>query len=303
MQNKRVQLPQNVRRIIEERADAVGFAALKRAAAEMSKAYRQGRPACFPEAYLVTRMPATYATAWSVLSEVHSRLTTKVTEILDVGAGTGAASLAARAWFPDAALTMVERDSALSGYAQCWLPEARLITADATAAALPPGDLVIAAYSAGEFRTHIAQRLWESARVALIVIEPGTPQGFALIRDVRTELLASGARMLAPCPAETPCPIVDPDWCHFAARVERSSIHRRIKEAELGHEDEKFSYVALAREPATLANSRVIRRPHHRPGLITIETCTPSGLHTERVTKRDRDAFRRARKTGWGDPW
>jgi ribosomal protein RSM22 (predicted rRNA methylase) len=102
---------------------------------------------------------------------------------------------------------------------------------------------------------------------------------------------------------ETACPIVDPDWCHFAARVERSSLHRRLKDAGLGYEDEKFSYVAVARDPAPAAQARVVRRPHHQPGLITIETCTPEGLRSQRVTKRDRDAFRRARHLSWGDPW
>jgi hypothetical protein len=33
------------------------------------------------------------------------------------------------------------------------------------------------------------------------------------------------------------------EWRHFATRFERSSLHRCIKNAELGHEDEKYSYV------------------------------------------------------------
>jgi ribosomal protein RSM22 (predicted rRNA methylase) len=300
-----MQLPDHVRRIIEDRADAVGFAALKRAAAEMSQAYRQGqRVSCLPEAYLVTRMPATYASAYSVLREVRVRLGVGIASVLDIGAGTGAASLAARAWFPDAAVTMIERDPALSEAARSWLPEAKVVTGDAASiAALPQHDMVIAAYSLGELRVPMAKRLWQAARVAIVAIEPGTPEGFALIRGVRTQLLEAGARMVAPCPAETACPMVDPDWCHFAARVERSSLHRRIKDAELGYEDEKFSYVAMAREPVTVAEARVIRRPQHRPGLIAIETCTPGGLSSERITKRDREAFRRARRLIWGDAW
>src|SRR5262249_22582831 len=141
-------------------------------------------------------------------------------------------------------------------------------------------------------------------RVALVVIEPGAPDGFARIRGIRAELLDLGARMVAPCPIETSCPIVHPDWCHFAARVERSSIHRRLKDAELGYEDEKFSYVALARSaPASIAESRVVRRPQHHPGLIEIALCTPGGLQRERVTKRDKPGFRRARHLSWGDEW
>jgi ribosomal protein RSM22 (predicted rRNA methylase) len=302
-----VQLPQYVRRIIEERAEEVGFAALKSAATAMSEAYRERRVARLADAertaaYLVTRMPATYAAAYAVLREVHLRLGTKsVTSVLDIGAGTGAASLAARAWFPDAAITMVERDASFAEAAHQFLPDAAR-QADLSRP-LPPHDLVIAAYSLGEIREPMARRLWQSARVALVVIEPGTPQGFALIRGIRTELLEAGAHMAAPCPAGTPCPVVDPDWCHFAARVERSSIHRRVKDAELGYEDEKYSYVALVRNAVDLPMGRIIRRPLQRPGLIVLETCTASGLGTERVTKRDRDAFRAARHRIWGDDW
>ena len=94
--------------------------------------------------------------------------------------------------------------------------------------------------------------------------------------------------------------MIDPDWCHFAARVERSSLHRRIKEAELGYEDEKFSYVALSRQPVALAAARIIRRPAQQPGVIQLELCTPEGLQSMQVRKRDREAFRAARKAVWG---
>jgi ribosomal protein RSM22 (predicted rRNA methylase) len=117
---------------------------------------------------------------------------------------------------------------------------------------------------------------------------------------VREELLAAGAHMAAPCPAEMPCPLTVPDWCHFAARVERSSLHRRLKEGALGYEDEKYSYVALTRQAVHMAASRVLRRPVHHPGLIELQLCTPGGVAARRVSKRDRDAFRAARKAEWG---
>jgi ribosomal protein RSM22 (predicted rRNA methylase) len=134
-----------------------------------------------------------------------------------------------------------------------------------------------------------------------VLIEPGTPSGFSLIREVRGDLLAAGAHMVAPCPMATACPIADPDWCHFAARVERSSLHRRVKGGTLGHEDEKFSYVALARHAVDLPIARIVRHPQHRPGLIEIETCTADGLRSGRISKRDRERFRAARKAAWGD--
>ncbi len=301
-----MQLPVEIRQQIEERADTLGFTPLQKAAAAMSEAYREGRVARLsdPErlaAYLVTRMPATYAAAYSVLREVAGRIG-PVSSILDVGAGTGSASLAAREHFPGAGLTMIERDGVLSGAARLWLPEANLITRDvAQMEELPSHDLVIAAYSLGEFGARLAPGLWHAAKIALVLIEPGTPRGFSVIRKVRADLLAGGAHMVAPCPMAGECPLTESDWCHFAARVERSSLHRRVKGGELGHEDEKFSYVAVARQPVEVAPARIIRHPRHHPGLIEIETCTPSGLHSERITRRDRERFRAARKASWGD--
>jgi ribosomal protein RSM22 (predicted rRNA methylase) len=304
-----VQLPQHVRRAVEERAETVGFATLKRAAAAMSDAYREGRIARLnaaerTAAYLVTRMPATYAAAHAVLREVQARLgETAIGSVLDAGAGTGAASLAAReCWGQATRITMIERDGAFTEAARQWLPDVRVLADDLTRVeSLPQHDLVMAAYSLGELERPMADILWKAARVALVVIEPGTPRGYSLVLQIRDDLLAAGAYMAAPCPAAMACPLTSPDWCHFAARVERSSLHRRIKDAELGFEDEKFSYVALAQEPMALPRARIIRRPQHAPGLIELRTCTPDGPRTRQVRKRDREAYRSARHAGWGD--
>jgi ribosomal protein RSM22 (predicted rRNA methylase) len=299
---KKVQLPANVRNLIEARAEAVGFAALKAAAAELSAAYREGKPSRVAEeervaAYLVTRMPATYAAAYMVLEEVRERIG-EVATILDVGAGTGAASLAARTFWPSARITLIERDHALADAAREILPDADLLLRDVKQIApFPAADLVIAAYSVGEFGEPAATRMWQAAAKVFVAIEPGTPKGFALIRRLRD----LGGHIAAPCPGNVPCPIVDPDWCHFAARVERSSLHRRVKEGALGYEDEKFSYVVLSKQPVEGARARIVRRPEQKPGLIALETCTAEGLRTERVTKRDKDAFRAARRARWGE--
>jgi ribosomal protein RSM22 (predicted rRNA methylase) len=308
-----MQLPRHVREAIEEnakRAGDVSFASLKRAAAEMSDAYRAGKTpsriaaAERTVAYLVTRMPATYAAARAVLRETHRLLGSReISSVLDIGAGSGAASLAALEEYPAAAITLIDRDRALLDAAREWLPQARARAEAVTrTASLEPHDLVILAYSAGEMASPPLAKLWQAARVALVLIEPGTPRGFAVIRAARSELLADGAHMIAPCPGEGACPVLDPDWCHFAARVERSSLHRRIKNADLGYEDEKYSYVALAREPVAPAIARIVGRPRHHPGLIEIDTCTLAGLTTVRVSKRDRDRFRAARHAEWGAP-
>ena len=78
----------------------------------------------------------------------------------------------------------------------------------------------------------------------------------ARIRALRAHLIAQGAHALAPCPHDLPCPIVDPDRCHFAQRLPRSRDHRQVKGAALAFEDEKFSYVALARAAAAGQRAR-----------------------------------------------
>jgi ribosomal protein RSM22 (predicted rRNA methylase) len=251
-------------------------------------------------------MPATFAAANTVLADVRSRTSgLAIKSVLDVGAGAGAAALAAQQWFGPSRVTLIEREEPMARAARKLFPTAGIRLSDFTKLeAFPPHDLVVAAYTLGEAKEpDVAARLWSAANVALVVIEPGTPEGFSLVRRIRSDLLSAGAHMIAPCPGEGPCPLVAPDWCHFGARVERSSLHRRLKDAELNYEDEKFSYVALGRETAGLAASRIIRRPEHRPGLVVLETCTPAGVKTCRVPRGDRERFRAARQAVWGEEW
>jgi ribosomal protein RSM22 (predicted rRNA methylase) len=251
-------------------------------------------------------MPATYAAAEAVLREIKLRLgDQEIASVLDVGAGTGAAALAAQECFAPSRITLLERTPAMAAVARTFLPEADIRMDDfARPESFPPHDLVIAAYALGETGALDAlPRLWRAARVALVVIEPGSPAGFAFVREVRSRLMGDGGHMVAPCPTEGPCPVGEGDWCHFAARVERTGLHRRLKNAELNYEDEKFSYVAVARDTVTPAPGRIVRRPVHQPGLIVLETCTTRGIETVQARKRDRDVFRAARRAGWGEAW
>jgi ribosomal protein RSM22 (predicted rRNA methylase) len=107
---------------------------------------------------------------------------------------------------------------------------------------------------------------------------------------------------VAPCPHAGECPMAGADWCHFAARAPRSALHRRVKGGELGHEDEKFSFVAAAREPAPPVAGRVLRHPRVRGGHVLLQACTPEGLARLTVARSDGARFRAARDLRWGDP-
>ena len=95
------------------------------------------------------------------------------------------------------------------------------------------------------------------------------------------------------------------DWCHFSQRLPRSRDHMLLKDATVPFEDERYSYVAVARKSvakgARMRLSRVLAPPlETKPGL-TFKLCDETGLHARFVASRDRDEYRRVRKLGWGD--
>ncbi|WP_258036970.1 small ribosomal subunit Rsm22 family protein [Streptomyces sp. SM14] len=274
-------------------------------------------------AYAAYRMPATAIAVGAALGELADRLPGWAPgSHLDLGGGTGAAVWAvAGTWPGGRPVTVLDwagpaldlgrelchgaRDEALE--AVSWRQE-RI----ASGLRLPPAGLVTASYVLGELTEEARDALADAAAAtggAVVIAEPGTPDGYLRVIRARDRLVAAGLRVLAPCPHSDRCPIeAGTDWCHFAARVARSSLHRRVKGGELPYEDEKFSYVAavppgLAPDPRPAA-SRIVRRPQQRKGQVLLDLCTTGdGLRRTTVTKRDRDAYRAARDAEWGEPW
>ncbi len=161
-----------------------------------------------------------------------------------------------------------------------------------TPLAWPPHDLVVLSYVIGELVPEtlraVVLRAAQAAKRAIAIVEPGTPRGYHRVLAARDILIAAGFRVLAPCPHDHPCPLRGtPDWCHFAARLARSRLHRQLKGGDLGWEDEKFSYViagpqALEPHPASaepspppVVEARVIRHPIKGTGHVTMTLCTP----------------------------
>ena len=82
----------------------------------------------------------------------------------------------------------------------------------------------------------------------------------------------------------------------------RSRVHRLAKEAEVPWEDEKFIYLAAAREPAVARAARVLAPPESASGRVRLKLCQPDGMLAHRlVTRREGEVFKRARRVDWGD--
>ncbi|MCC7107584.1 MAG: rRNA methyltransferase, partial [Chloroflexi bacterium] len=63
----------------------------------------------------------------------------------------------------------------------------------------------------------------------------------------------------------------------------------------------KFAYTALSRAPLDRSYARIVRHPQIHKGHISLQLCTPEGMRTIIVSKRDGALFTRARKAEWGD--
>ncbi|MFD6532795.1 small ribosomal subunit Rsm22 family protein [Streptomyces sp. NPDC060184] len=269
-------------------------------------------------AYAAYRMPATFEAVRAALDALGEAAPDwRPATHTDVGGGTGAASWAvAGAWdgpettvldWAEPALAL-GRELAEAG-GPPGLRTARWQRARIGAALeLAPTDLVTVSYVLKELtpaaRTELVDAAAGAAQ-AVVVVEPGTPDGYARVIEARDRLIAAGLTVAAPCPHSAACPI-EPgtDWCHFSARVSRSSLHRQVKGGTLSHEDEKFSYVVATRFPVEPVAARVTRRPQIRKGQVLLELCTrDEALRRETVTKRHGALYRAARDTDWGDAW
>ncbi|MFD6418491.1 small ribosomal subunit Rsm22 family protein [Streptomyces sp. NPDC060194] len=266
-------------------------------------------------AYAAYRMPATFEAVRAALAALADAVPgfTPGSHV-DVGGGTGAATWAARdVW--DAA-----RGTVVLDWAEAALGLGRELAdgvlADVTwrrgvigaGMALPDADLVTVSYVLNELTPAARDAVVaEAARAgrAVVIVEPGTPAGYERMLSARDVLVSSGFVVAAPCPHSSSCPIVPgSDWCHFAARVSRSSLHRQVKGGALAYEDEKFAYVAAVRDVAVeREGARVVRHPRIRKGQVLLDLCGEDGLRSETVTKRHGDRYRDARDAEWGDVW
>ena len=143
--------------------------------------------------------------------------------------------------------------------------------------------------------------MWQKTGDTLLVVEPGTPAGYARIIALRKDLITQGARVVAPCPHDGKCPLAAPDWCHFTQRLQRSRAHKQVKGAELPYEDEKFAYVALTRARLEKRLARLLAQPDVTKAAVVTKLCTPDGIVFATTPRRDKAAYQRARKQRWGE--
>lgn len=250
--------------------------------------------------------------------------------ILDLGAGTGAATaataitLASR--FPDRPLQVRAVDAsdtaldllrALHAGRGAGIPRARLETrvgslADlASAAGTAAWDIITVSFALNEVldtaASDAAERLTRDALARLspggllVMLEPALHTACERMQRLRDTVASRHlARIVAPCPHHLPCPMLamPETWCHDVRRwrvpesVEyiNRKLHRSVQFL-------KFCFLALAAEPAPAPDSRGIAycrvvAPMTDPrGRICTYGCGADGLiHPYEVQTRDLDS-------------
>lgn len=315
-----MQLPASLQTAIEQAALGIPISALREAYSKLSERYRRGEDSgtVFRSkeqilAYLLARMPATYAAVFKALESVKERMPEwNCQSILDLGAGPGTACWAANEIFAtlnqfylyekSPEVIAIGRQLASSSDSLS-LKNSQWTEQDLTRPfEIPRADLTILSYVLGETEIfNLIDKIWKQGTV-LVLVEPGTPKGFSQILAVRKKLIELGAYIIAPCPHHHECPASG--WCHFPARIERTKIHRTLKDGALGYEDEKFSYLAASPFPLLPLEGRVIDNPLKLSGHVKLTVCTKAGtLEKKTITRKQKELYKRARDAEWSSSW
>ncbi len=313
-----MELPITLLRAIETLASGSSTADLQKAAQRLSERYRDSKRSGQPllsdrteaAAYAISRMPATYGAVYTALNWALEHTSCRPSSLLDVGAGTGAATWAASEVLELESITCLEKENSMKQQGLALmkntdLQKAAWVSGDIATGKLDySADLVVASYVLNEVspaqREAAVKALYHAADQLLLIVEPGTPDGFAQMRHIRDQLISMGANIVAPCPGGCACPINGDDWCHFSCRISRSRLHRQLKGGEVPYEDEKFTYLVVSKEPTQPCQVRVLRHPLIETGRVTLELCSLEGKKKCMLRKKDA-AYKAARKLDWGD--
>lgn len=269
--------------------------------------------------YGIARLPGTLSALNYIFSELDKRLPGfKPKTILDCGLGPGTSLYACiMNYMNDFSFTAIEKEQhfiditkdALNNLAPHWAEKV-----DLRKQKLPADignkiyDLGIVSYMISETSTKsltsLATWLLERCNV-LIVVDAGTPQVFSQVLAFRSAIIDDkNFSIIAPCPHELPCPLMNKDFCHFKTRFLRPNVLRKIKSASTNYEDEKFSYLIAAKNSLLeqkQSYDRIIAQPIKRKGHTILDICNKNGEKERKVISKKNSDYKHKSRLNWGD--
>mgnify|MGYP005797981393 FL=1 len=315
-----MKIPDILENAIEEKLNHVKLTELKQYASQLSEKYmyreRTGDTLLNTEiealAYSIMRMPATYGAVYTALKHTLERMDGNIQSVVDIGAGTGAATWAISELLDTKDIQCFEREQVMLELGKSFMSQnpnlkdvswkyMDIVEDDLDVKA----DLVVTSYMLNEIkpeeRENVINKLMKSSNHIILIIEPGTPAGFKNIREVQKIAIENGFHIIAPCTFQGVCSLPDRDWCHSIVRMERTKVHKLLKSADLPYEDEKFSYIAISKEKYDNSGIRILRHPMIEKGKITLKVCHNGEIEDMIVTKKDKELFKMVKKKKCGD--
>lgn len=268
--------------------------------------------------YAVTRMPATYSVIYSLFFELLSEgLLENVKTISDVGSGTGAgyfaiSQLASEYSLDDAGFNFSSENYNLYETSSDMINVFNLLSDDKKiserknilTAEIDRSDLIFSCYMLSELsvadREKAFEKMLSNSDRYVLVIDTGTPETYKSTYALKTLAEKAGFSVTAPCKSNK-CTLEN-DYCQFYARVERSALLRQSKSAVLPYEDEKYFYMLfektenLNKNLSSSETARVIRRPVIKEKQVSLVLCTDGGVTEKKVTKAEKEQFKKAKK-------
>lgn len=284
-------------------------------------------------AYAISRMPATYAAVKTAfMSTIEILKMSKDFELdnlqtfIDIGAGTGAATLAIAETLEEENIKLkkidcLEREKAMSKLGETLLKTSTIKALSqvnwhdfdlntSEVANLPKADIVITSYMLNEFAENkvleVVDKLWNMTNNILLIVDPGTPKDHERLIKIKNHLVQNGGNIVAPCLCQKGCKISKGDWCHFVCRVERTKLQKEAKGGVVPYEDEKFTFLAISKKEYNLPEDkakmgRVIRHPIIKTNMVEVKLCLNDGIENKIYIKKEKEAYKWARKAKVGD--
>ncbi len=322
-----MKIPDLLEFAIENKVSEYNIKELKESALNLSKRYMESertgdtllKTNLDTVAYSVIRMPATYSAIRTCLEKVNEIYDFDIKSVLDIGSGTGAAEWAITDVYENVLdITCLEREKGMREISKNYfsysdeLKNVKFIEADILKDDLNEvkKDLCVLSYIINELdendRLKVIEKAIDAVNKVLLVVEPGTPEGFNNVKIIRDYLYGKGYKIIAPCTGFMGrCDIPENDWCASSVRVQRTKTHKYLKDAEIGFEDEKFSYIAICKENVDFNLNdnvrRILRHPKIENGRVTVKFCQNGEIIEKVITKKDKELFKKVKKKNIGD--
>lgn len=256
--------------------------------------------------YAISRMPATYAVVYTVLSQLaEQNLISDIETVLDVGSGTGAGYFAVKELDDSVNVSLLEIDeNMIESFRKLTDGEVAVKRFDLISDKIEETfDLVMTSYVLSEMkeqdRLNSVFKMLDATNKYLLIIDTGTPRVYENMMTIKREVIKKGYYIAAPCMTDK-CALKN-DYCQFFARVERSSLMKQAKSGELSYEDEKYFYLLIVKDEVQKDGERVIRRPVIKPNNIELLLCSKDGVLKKNFTKSNKEMFKKAKKSKIND--